>query len=324
LGYIYLLLDRYQEALPPLIEALRLEPTSILYERVSAVYLMLNRLDEARMIIQEAQARKIDSPSFDYHLYLIACRQKDTAGMAAHESAVRRIVGGKLALDQNTSRGRLSFLRASLRRNGIPPSVKILGARFLALVGYDDEAKIAAMSPTNTSMDWNEPGNAAVTLALAGDLAGAQKLGTELNQHFPEATSVRFCFLPSVRAATALSQGKPQQAVECLVAAAPYEMMHNMIAVYIRGEAYLAAHQGAEAAAEFQKMLDHPSVEFDLLRNVLPHLGLGRAYALKGDTAKARASYKEFLILWKDADPDIPILKQAKAEYDAIQKKELP
>jgi tetratricopeptide (TPR) repeat protein len=97
----------------------------------------------------------------------------------------------------------------------------------------------------------------------------------------------------------------------------------QMIAVYVRGMAYLAAHQGAKAAAEFQKILDYPNIAFSGSR-ALANLGLGRAYALQGDTAKARKAYQDFLTLWKDADPDIPILKQAKAEYSELQKKELP
>jgi eukaryotic-like serine/threonine-protein kinase len=161
------------------------------------------------------------------------------------------------------------------------------------------------------------------------EAAGAQKLAADLNQRFPEATVVQHCCLPVVRAALALRQNKPQEAIESLSAASSYELIIptdssariGMIAVYFRGEAYLAARQGAQAAAEFRKVLDHPSA-FDIQSNILPHLGLARAYALQGDTAKARAEYQDFLTLWKDADPDIPLLKQAKAEYDRLQKSE--
>jgi predicted Zn-dependent protease len=173
-------------------------------------------------------------------------------------------------------------------------------------------------------------GNAAIVLALTGDGEDAQALVNDLNQRFPEATPVRFCYLPSVLAAVAMGRGQSQEAIDDLAAAGPYEMMNGMMAVYLRGEAYLAVGQGAQAAAEFQKMLDHPFTDelfigaFDPLTQVFPHLGLARAYTLQGNTAKARKSYQDFLALWKDADPDIQILKQAKAEYAKLLKEGLP
>jgi predicted Zn-dependent protease len=155
-------------------------------------------------------------------------------------------------------------------------------------------------------------------LALAGDEAGAQKLAAELNQRFPEATYGQFYYLPAIRAALALRPGKPQDAIADLSVTSSHETLREggMIVVYLRGQAYLEAHQGAQAAAEFQKMLDDPVGEFS---RSLPTLGLARALALDGDTAKAKTAYQDFLELWKDADPDIPILKQAKAEYAKLQ-----
>jgi eukaryotic-like serine/threonine-protein kinase len=326
LGFIYTgWLGRHEEALAPILECLRLEPTSISYEGAIRAYCGLNRLDEARTLIQEARARKIDHPIFGYALYMIALRQKDKAGSAANEVTARRFAGPEdFDAGQNFYRGHLSSIRDSLRRNTITPSPIFSRASLLALFGYTTEAKIAALNANKVSTDMYAEGNAAMTLALAGDTVGTQKLAADLNQRFPEATWVRFCCLPSVRAALAMRDGKPHDAIENLVAALPYEMM-DVGTVYLRGEAYLAAHRGAQAAAEFQKMLDHPPIDFyDVLGNLLPHLGLGRAYALQGDTVKARAAYQDFLTIWKGADPDIPILKQAKAEYDTIQKKELP
>ena len=121
-----------------------------------------------------------------------------------------------------------------------------------------------------------------------------------------------------IDAATALQSGSAHKALEALAPAAPYELGSiglSLYPVYLRGEAYLAAHQGSAAAAEFQKILDHPGVVRNELIGALAHLGLARAYALSGDTVKAKSAYRDFLGLWKDADPDIPILKQAKAEY---------
>jgi predicted Zn-dependent protease len=135
---------------------------------------------------------------------------------------------------------------------------------------------------------------------------------------------MQFNYLPSVRAKIALNHSNPQQALDTLEVAAQYELglaaysfynWPNLYPVYVRGEAYLAAHQGREAAAEFQKILDHRGIVLNEPIGALGHLQLGRAYTLQGDTVKARAAYQDFFALWKDADPDIPILKEAKTEY---------
>ena len=170
--------------------------------------------------------------------------------------------------------------------------------------GYPAEAKIAAMDALKKANNRNLQESVAVDLAAAGDIEGAQKLAADLNKRFPEATSVRYSVIPYVRASSALCQGRNQEAIEILSAAQPCERMNNMAAVYLRGEAYLAAHDGVRAAAEFQKMLDHPAPALDeVYRNILPHLGLARAYSLQGDTGRASAAYRNFLTLWKDADP---------------------
>jgi eukaryotic-like serine/threonine-protein kinase len=163
---------------------------------------------------------------------------------------------------------------------------------------------------------------AAIALALASDAALAGRLADSLAKRFPEDTLVQFNYLPTIRAATALSGRNPGQAIVALQVAAPYELgeiVCLLCPVYVRGEAYLAAHQGPAAAAEFQKIIDHPGLAGNNIIGALAHLGIGRAYALSGDTAKARTAYQDFLTLWKDADPDIPILKEAKAEYAKLQ-----
>ena len=164
---------------------------------------------------------------------------------------------------------------------------------------------------------------------MAGDAARGQALARDLAKRFPEDTVVKFNYLPTIRAQVALlqkdssSKAGPSEAIEALQAAAPYELgiassadfSPIMYPVYLRGEAYLAAHQGKEAAAEFQNILDHAGVVTNELIGALAHLELARAYALSGDTVKARAKYQDFLTLWKNADPDLKILKEAKAEY---------
>ena len=154
-------------------------------------------------------------------------------------------------------------------------------------------------------------------------MARALALADDLGKRFPEDTIVQFNYLPTLHAGLALSGNEASKTILILRAAAPYELGEvgatSLCPVFVRGEAYLAAHQGNEAAAEFQKILDHRGVVFNEPIGALAHLQLGRAYAIQGDTVKARAAYQDFLTLWKDADPDIPILKQAKAEYAKLQ-----
>jgi hypothetical protein len=151
----------------------------------------------------------------------------------------------------------------------------------------------------------------------------------ELNKRFPEGTTVQFNYLPTIRAKLALNRGDSSGALETLRAALPYELgtttfsgeytWNGLYPAFVRGEAYLAAHQGSAAAAEFQKILDHRGIVWNSPIGALARLQLGRAYATVGDSSKARVAYQDFLTLWRDADPDIPILKQAKAEYAKLQ-----
>jgi tetratricopeptide (TPR) repeat protein len=165
---------------------------------------------------------------------------------------------------------------------------------------------------------------AALALALAGDVGQAESLAQELNKRFPLDTQMQSLWLPAIRAQLALSRKNPSEALADLQSAAPPIELGSISFVanisclyptYIRGEAYLAALQGRQAAAEFQKILDHSGVVWNCWTGALARLGLARAYKLQGDTAKSRAAYQDFFTLWKDADHDIPILKQAKAEY---------
>jgi tetratricopeptide (TPR) repeat protein len=169
---------------------------------------------------------------------------------------------------------------------------------------------------------------AALAFAYARDDARAKALADDLDKRFPEDTIVQFNYLPSVRGRLALNKGDASGAIASLAAAAPYELGATraidlnwtaMFPVFVRGEAYLAARQGREAAVEFQKILDHRGLVLNQPIGALAHLGLGRAYVLQGDIPKARAAYQDFLTLWKDADPDIPVLQKAKVEYAKLQ-----
>jgi len=162
----------------------------------------------------------------------------------------------------------------------------------------------------------------AIALARAGDTAQAQRVAESLTRDFPQDTIVQGYWLPSIHAAIEIDGKNASRAIEILRSAAPYELgqcepfqVGMLYPIYLRGQAYLLARNGKEAVAEFHKIIDHRGIVLNFPLGALAHLGLARAYALEGDTAKARASYREFLDLWKDADPDIPILKAAKTEY---------
>ena len=188
-----------------------------------------------------------------------------------------------------------------------------------ALFGNAAEARQHAAAALALSKEDETQYAAALALALTGDTSQPQALADDLGKRFPEDTIVQFNYLPTLYAQLALSRKDASKAVEILQAAFPYELgdvgFTNLYPVFVRGEAYLATHLGAEAAGEFQKILDHRGVVFNEPIGALAHLELGRARVLQGDTVKARAAYQDFLALWKDADPDIPILIAAKAEY---------
>jgi len=193
-----------------------------------------------------------------------------------------------------------------------------------ALFGNAPGAKQRAQAALEVSKNCDVEFGAAFALAAVGDSIKSRVLVDDLNQRFPEDTCVRFTYLPVVRARMALNRGNSSEAIELLKKAEPYDIAFtcswfgsfgSLYAPYVRGEAYLASHRYAEAAAEFQKVLDHPGIVFVDPIRVMAHIQLGRTFALAGDKAKAKAAYQDFLTLWKDADSDIAILNEAKAEY---------
>jgi tetratricopeptide (TPR) repeat protein len=198
-----------------------------------------------------------------------------------------------------------------------------------AFFGNAPEAKRSAATALELSKELYVEYGAAFAMALSGDSSRAQTLANDLEKRFPEDTGARFSYLPALRARLELNQGQPAKAIELLQIAAPYELgvprsaIHGnfgaLYPIYVRGEAYLAAHQGVEAVREFQKILNHHGVVISDPIGALAHLQLGRAFTMSGDKIKAEAAYEDFLTLWKDADPDIPILKDARAEFAKLQ-----
>jgi tetratricopeptide (TPR) repeat protein len=197
-----------------------------------------------------------------------------------------------------------------------------------AFFGHTREARQNAKAAVELSRSRDVEYGAAFALAVSGDDAGSQTLARDLEKRFPEDTCVGFTYLPIDRALLALHRGESSSAIEQLQVAAPYDLatpcswfgfFGNLYAPYVRGEAYLAAQRYAEAAAEFQKVLDHPGIVFTDPVRVAARLQLGRTFSSAGDTTKAKAAYQDFRTLWKNADRDIPVLTQARAEYVKLQ-----
>ncbi len=316
-------------------EQLRLDPTPLAYRNVVWAYINLERLDEARTTIRQAEAKHVDPSEFRDQLYYLAFLQNDTAAMA--EQLAGPWTGPPALSDEVQSytaaySGHLLHARdlehvaiASAKQQGannVMVAYQMNAALLEALFGNFSEARKAANDVRGVRTDRELEGQAAIVWALSDDAAQAQKLADDLNKRFPQATYVRFGSLPAVRGILAIRRGNAQKGIENLRTMSSHELIYPMnpavlpiVPVYVSGEAYLAARRGAEAAAEFQVIVDNSGLVFNGPIGALAHLGLGRAYALAGDTAKARTAYRDFLALWKDADPDIPILKQAKAEY---------
>src|SRR5208337_538827 len=183
--------------------------------------------------------------------------------------------------------------------------------------GYREQARADAKAALKLASNWRVGTLAALALARAGDTAGAEKLAGEIDKPGTLDTVIQTYWLPSIRAAVALERKDPNGAIEALKGAPTIEV--GARPPYLRGEAYLMLHDGNAAGAQFQSFIDHPGVVYNTPWGALARLGLARAYALQGDKAKARAAYQNFLTLWKDADPDLPILKEAKAEYAKLQ-----
>jgi hypothetical protein len=317
-------------------EALRLSTSALNYANVVAGYLALNRLEEARATADEAQANNLDSPALRTGLYLIAFLQNDVAGMARQidwatgkpgvedvqlsQESFTAAYSGRLADAQEFSRQAVASAERAEEKE-VAVGYRVDAALREAHFGNASKARQRVASALGTSADREAQYEAALTLALAGDGARAQSLADDLGKRFPEGTIVQFNYLPTVQALVAITRNEPIKAIEALKPAAPYELASNLslYPVFARGEAYLAAHQGTEAVVEFQKILDHRGVVCNLITGALARLGLARAYTLSGDTAKARAAYQDFLTLWKNADPDIPILIAAKSEYAKLR-----
>ena len=344
LRVIYTNLGQYDKALADGLAAFHLNPSSgWSYGALAQSYLFSNHLEEARATINEAQTKKLDSAGLHLLLYQLAFLKHDAPGMAQQVAWAEGKPGAEdviMAFEADTAAysGRLAKARefssravasaGRAKQTETAATYDAVAALREALFGIAFEARqrVAALA-LSTGRDVQY--GAALALAFAGNAGGSQALADDLSRRFPEDTIVQFNYLPTLRAQLALDRADFSKAIEALQSAASDELgaltratvfnFMSLYPVYVRGEAHLARHQASEAAIEFQKILDHPAVVLNEPIGALAHLQLGRAYAMQGDTAKARAAYQDFLLLWKDADPDIPILKQAKAESGKLQ-----
>lgn len=338
LGIIYSELGEHDKALVAFKDALTLNPeTGYRYANLVNGYLALNRLDDAKAAAREAQRHKIDSPELHLSLYWVDFLQHDDAamdrgaatlmGIPGHEDqmlnyqADTAFYGGQLAKAREFTRRAVE----SAQKAGEKEACSLYQAESAlreALVGNVDLAKAQAHAALGLSTSRDVQALSAVALAVAGESTQADRLAKDLAKRFPEDTIVHSHYLPAILGATGPRSDDRGQTTEGVVAPLAYELGGNLGVVhfvlypaYIRGKSYLAAKQGPAAAVEFQKILDHPG----LVRNepiaALARLELGRAYALSGEKARANTVYQEFFSLWKDADPEIPLLRHAKAEF---------
>jgi serine/threonine protein kinase/tetratricopeptide (TPR) repeat protein len=339
LATIYANLGQYEKSLAETREALSLDPASALpYINLVSNYIYLNRLEEARVTVEKAQAKNLDSAFLRFLLYQLAFLKNDAAGMrqqvawAAGKPGVEDVL---LSYEADTAAyfGRLAKAREFSRRavasaeraeeKETAAGYEAEAALREALFGNVVEGRQRAAAALALSSGRDVQYGAALALGFARDARRAQELADDLGKRFPEDTLVQFNYLPTIHAQLALTRNNSSKAVEDLQTATPYDLAvpvngpftPALYPVHVRGEAYLAAHRSGEAAAEFQKLFDQRGLVINEPIGPLAHLGLARAYALQGDTAKARSAFQDFFSLWKDADPDIPIYRAAKVEY---------
>jgi serine/threonine protein kinase/Tfp pilus assembly protein PilF len=344
-GFICQGSGKYGESVEEAKKVIGMDPDSTPgYVNLAYSYSYLDRLTDAQNTLQRASERKIEIPEVLLLRYQIAFIKEDEAGMdrevalaignpgaedwISHSEALVLARSGQLRLARRKSRRAIDLAQQSGQRERAA-TYETGVAVWEAFFGNALAARQSAMAALDLSKGRDVEYGAAFALALSGDSSRSQMLANDLERRFPEDTSVQFNYAPTLRALLALKSNDPRKAIELLQIAVPYDLavpgidfiafFGSLYPSYVRGEAYLVAHQGVEAAVEFQKILNHRGLVFGDPVGAMARLQLGRAYAQSGDQIKARAAYQDFLVLWKDADPGIPILTQAKAEYAKLQ-----
>jgi serine/threonine protein kinase/tetratricopeptide (TPR) repeat protein len=344
-GFIYPASGKYKEAVEEANRAIQIAPdNSVAYVMLATNYAALERLEDAEKTVRLASDRKLDVPLLQVFRYDLAFLKADRAGME-HEAALADSKSGAedwiadhqafvLAYSGHLREAmRMSQHAAALAQQSAHHERAALfetgGALWEAMSGNSAETRKSATAALALARDREIEYGSAFALALSGEFSESQSLAKDLEKNFQEDTSVQFSYLPALHALFALNRGEPSKAIEELQVAVPYDLgqprsnlqgfFGALYPIYVRGEAYLALHQGAEAATEFQKIIDHRGITISDPIGAVARLQLGRAYAMSGDKMKAKTAYQEFLNLWKDADLDIPIFKQAKAEYVKVR-----
>jgi DNA-binding winged helix-turn-helix (wHTH) protein len=344
-GIIYPVLGQYQNALQAGQRAVELDPDfAISYNVLALNYQFANQPGEAKTIVQRAFQHKLELPDLFFERYMIAFIENDKAAMERTAAPWRQKLGADDWLSSQEAlvlaySGRLR--EAKIRSQQAVGSAQqaeqseraalstVAPAVWSAFFENARESKSVATAALKISKARDVKFAAAFVLAAAGDSSAALTLAKDLQTRLPEDTSVLYSYLPVVRARVALNAGEPAKAIELLQTTIPYELSTPassyfgvsgaLYPIYLRGEAYLALHNGSSAAREFQKILDHRGIVISDPIGALAHLQIGRALSLSGDKAAASRAYQDFFALWKDADTEIPIFKQAKAEHANLQ-----
>ena len=338
----YMYLGEYEKALAQTQEGLRLKPDDgFAYNHIALIDLALNRFNEAKVAIEQATAHRFEDTFLHYSRYQAAFLDRDAAAQQRELSWGKGVAGGEdiLLSTQSDTEGYFGRLRKARefskqavdsalgnKRNHPAAIWEINAALREAEFGSPEQARRAITSALALSDFRDIKVIAALAFARAGDSNRAAALADEIAKAYPSDTLIQKFWLGTIRASIEINRGHPARAAELLpnarydLAGAYTDLVPGtMYPVYVRGQVYLLLHRGHEASAEFQKILDHSGFTMNFPLGALAHLQLGRAYAMKADTAKAKNAYQDFLTLWKDADPDIPILKEAKAEYAKLQ-----
>jgi len=354
LGVVSTQQGNYEKGLEMTKEAIRRNPdVAIYYENAANYALALQRFDETKQVIREGQAKNIDAPDFHQTLYDLAFVTGDSAAMA---NELRWLAGKpdsenwalSIATDSATYAGQIAkagdlnkqAVDSSIRTDDKESAALYLANLALAQAAYGNSVQARQLATAALKLAPASPGAAvisALAFAAAGDAAHAESLASDLSKRFPLGTQMQLIWLPSIHAQLALGRKDPSAALTALKPTTPVELglvpfTNNascLVPIYVRGEAYLATGQGSPAATEFQKILDHSGIVGNCWTGALARLGLARANTQQSkssqgadaDAARVRAlaAYKDFLDVWKNADPEIPILKQAKAEYGKLQ-----
>jgi eukaryotic-like serine/threonine-protein kinase len=337
LGLNYAILGQPQKASAEMREAKRLGDSFVIpYLNLTDAYLNLDRLDEAKATIAQALHRKFDVGYLGLLMYRVAFLQGDEVTMKRQFAWAlgRPDVKDVLLGAQSNTEAYYGHLRSAreLSKQAADSANRNLGKDTAALWWGREALReaefgntVTARKATNTSLSLAKNRDVlittALTLAQTESIAQARELTDKLNQDSPLDTMMQAYWLPTIRAQLELKRHNPSKAIDLLRTPLNYELSSDgrMQATYMRGQAYLANRQGNEAALEFKKILDHPGLIGNGAIGALAHLGLARARTMAGDAAGARTAYQDFLALWKDADPDIPILKEAQQEYAKLK-----